>query len=60
MATPSTQTKTIVEIDLARYLDAHEDRRPDLDDVLFSWRGSYAYLTGFDTAALVHLTKQQN
>jgi hypothetical protein len=45
MAAPSTQTKTIVEGDLANHLDANENRWPDLDDVAVSWRGSHGYLT---------------
>ena len=49
MAAPSEQTKTIVDIELARHLDANEHRWPDLDDVLFSWRGSYGYLTAVFT-----------
>ena len=45
MAALSKQTKMIVDGDVAEHLDANEDRRPDLDDIAVSWRGSYGYLT---------------
>jgi hypothetical protein len=58
MATPSQQTKMIVEGDLADHLDANETCWPGLDDVLVSWRGAHGYLTAvFDNGERTRLAR---